>query len=270
MCIGRSSLLAIALALILLLTPAGASANSFHVECTSSHVASDDPIVFPGQPGAAHRHEFFGSRSTDAGSTTTSLAAADTSCASPRDTAAYWVPTLELRGRLVRGSMVAYYQRAGKRRAEAPPSGLRVIAGDMHATSPQPLSVASWQCTGRSRGPHRRTLPACARGQQLAAWLRYPDCWDGRRLDSPDHRSHLAYATGGTCPRSHPVGIMKLVTRVTWPVRPASADLVTLGGGMLGPLGLHGDFWNAWHQPTLRQLRWDCIEIAAPCGALSP
>jgi hypothetical protein len=48
-------------------------------------------------------------------------------------------------------------------------------------------------------------------------------------------------------------------------VRPR-ADQVTLGDGMLTSTALHGDFWNSWHQATLRQLRWDCIEVAAPCG----
>jgi hypothetical protein len=35
---------------------------------------------------------------------------------------------------------------------------------------------------------------------------------------------------------------------------------------MIRPAGFHADFWNTWHQPALRQLRWDCIEVAAPCG----
>lgn len=250
---------------------APAHANSFHVECASSHVASDDPIVFPGRPGAAHRHEFFGARGVDAHATTGSMRRARTTCASPRDTASYWAPSLEVSGRLRRGTMTAYYQRAGKRRAAAPPLGLRVIAGDMRATSPQAMRVTSWQCRGGRHTPSSRqsaTIPRCRAGQRLATWIRFPDCWDGRRLDSADHRSHMAYARAGRCPASHPVDVMKLVVRITWPVRPANADAVTLGGGMLRAHGMHADFWNAWHMPTLRQLRWDCIEVAAPCGVV--
>lgn len=44
----------------------------------------------------------------------------------------------------------------------------------------------------------------------------YPTCWDGVNLDSPDHKSHVAYptagpqqftgsSTGGACPSTHPV-----------------------------------------------------------------
>ncbi|GAA3767753.1 DUF1996 domain-containing protein [Micromonospora maritima] len=42
--------------------------------------------------------------------------------------------------------------------------------------------------------------PGVGRGVQ------FPECWDGVRLDSPDHRSHLAYADRGDCPR-HPVAV---------------------------------------------------------------
>lgn len=265
----RERLLIAAVACTALLSlPTTAAANTFFVTCASSHVANDDPIVFPGEPGASHLHEFFGARSTDARSTTASLARSRTTCAHRRDTAAYWTPVLEVRGVQVRGVMRAYYQRAGKSRAAAPPRGLRVVAGDMHAETPQAGSVTTWQCVGLGRTRQYRIVPACRRGERLSAWVKFPDCWDGRRLDSIDHRSHLAYNRRGRCPRSHPVGIMRVATLVTWPVRPRRAALVRLGGGMLAATGMHGDFWNAWHQPTLNQLRWDCIELRARCGAV--
>src|SRR3712207_8279726 len=46
---------------------------SFVVRCDSSHRNSDDPIVYPGAPGAAHSHDFFGNSSTNAHSTHESL-----------------------------------------------------------------------------------------------------------------------------------------------------------------------------------------------------
>ena len=36
----------------------------FVTRCNFSHRNMDDPIVFPGQPGAAHSHDFFANRST--------------------------------------------------------------------------------------------------------------------------------------------------------------------------------------------------------------
>lgn len=254
---------------ILLLRGSPAEAHSFHVACSSSHVLDDDPIVFPGRPGAAHRHEFFGARGTTAGSTAAQLEHGATSCAHRRDTAAYWIPSLELNGALVRGRATAYYQRAGKLSASAPPPRLRVVAGDPAATRAQPTSVTAWQCLGGRRPKRFATRPACRAGEHLASWVLFPDCWDGRRTDSPDHRAHLAYAKGGLCPTTHPIGIMRLALLVEWPIRPRAAAHVRLGGRRLAPTGMHADFWNTWHQPTLRQLRWDCIEVTSPCGAVT-
>ncbi|MEO6867842.1 MAG: DUF1996 domain-containing protein, partial [Gaiellales bacterium] len=105
--------------------------------------------------------------------------------------------------------------------------------------------------------------------QRVGAWIKFPDCWDGRRLDSPDHASHLAYAQRSRCPMTHPVELMRVKMLVSWNARPRRSDTVTIGGGMLDPIAMHADFWNSWHQPTLRQLRWDCIELAGSCGELT-
>ncbi|MCW2955278.1 MAG: hypothetical protein JWO69_147 [Thermoleophilia bacterium] len=258
------------LALLALFTmPAPASANEFRVTCASSHVAYDDPIVFPGEPGASHRHEFFGAVGAGAMSTVAKLMAGRTTCGHAGDTASYWSPTLEVDGRSARGSLTVYYQRAGKRSAAAPPHRLRLIAGDMRASRAQSMRVTHWQCVGRGASKRYRERPACGRGERLASWLLFPDCWDGRRIDSADHRSHLAYARARRCPDSHPVEIMRIAYRTVWPVRPGRTATVTLGGGALGAIGMHGDFWNTWKPSTLRQLRWDCIEVARRCGEVT-
>jgi hypothetical protein len=50
----------------------------------------------------------------------------------------------------------------------------------------------------------------------------YCSCWDGKNLDSPDHKSHVAYpATGtfestGPCPASHPIRLPQLMYEVMW------------------------------------------------------
>ncbi|MCW2973046.1 MAG: hypothetical protein JWN72_1319 [Thermoleophilia bacterium] len=263
-----------------LFAPSPAHATSFVVKCASTHVASDDPIVFPGQAGASHRHEFYGARGVTAASTAAQLHRSPSSCRLRADTASYWAPTLEVDGRLVRGSLAAYYTRGAKPRAAALPAGLKLVAGDMRAAAPQSMRVTDWQCVGgRARtlagapvqNPHLRTVPTtCRADQRLGAWVRFPDCWNGRDLDTADHRSHLAYASPkGACPASHPVAVMQLQLLITWPVRPRGASRITLAGGRLGATGMHADFWNTWQQPTLRQLRWNCIEVAANCGELS-
>lgn len=263
----RRALVTLASLGALLVFAPGASANAFFVECGSSHVANDDPIVFPGQVGASHRHEFFGATSASANSTDTELRTSPTTCAHRADTASYWAPSLEVNGKLITGSLRAYYERAGKKRAAAPPPGLRVISGDMRATDPQSMRLTSWLCTGAAgMTKEQRTPPACTVGQRLAAWVRFPDCWNGRQLDSADHRSHLARSWKGRCPATHPVELMRVAMLISWNVRPRTAASITLGGGVLASTGMHADFWNTWQQPALSALRWSCIEVARTCG----
>ena len=74
---------------------------NFVSHCAFSHRAPDDPIVYPGRPGASHDHTFLGSKSTDANSTNASLRAAASTCKRRGETAAYWVPTLAAGGQPV-------------------------------------------------------------------------------------------------------------------------------------------------------------------------
>ena len=68
---------------------------NFISSCGFSHRAPDDPILFPGRPGASHDHSFVGNRTTNASSTLGSLLAGQTTCRNrPGDTAGYWMPTL--------------------------------------------------------------------------------------------------------------------------------------------------------------------------------
>ena len=84
----RSLLVCAGLAAATILVAAAAAApakarlhgNNFFANCRFSHTAPDDPILFPGQPGRAHPHTFFGNRSTNAASTPATLRAAATTC----------------------------------------------------------------------------------------------------------------------------------------------------------------------------------------------
>src|SRR4030067_2465812 len=91
----RSAVLSVLAALafiVALATPAQAAAPGWITSCNYSHSANDDPIVFPGVPGAAHLHDFIGARNTDADSTPVTLRLGGTTCTMPDDLSAYWVP----------------------------------------------------------------------------------------------------------------------------------------------------------------------------------
>src|ERR671919_937136 len=103
----------------------------FAVACGFSHRNQDDPIVFPGQRGRSHDHTYFGNTATNASSTPASLrAAGETTCRLRADTAAYWAPTLYVRGNAVepRGAVV-YYVRRTIAPVQAFPANLEIIAG---------------------------------------------------------------------------------------------------------------------------------------------
>src|SRR6476660_5815339 len=74
---------------------------NFIGSCAFSHMAMDDPIVYPRQPGASHDHSFVGNTTTNAFSTLRTLRAASTTCKRDGETAAYWMPTLLLDGQMV-------------------------------------------------------------------------------------------------------------------------------------------------------------------------
>jgi hypothetical protein len=64
--------------------------------CLMSHANYDDPIKFPGTPGAAHLHHYFGNRSANYASTYPLLrASGDGTCdGGPLNRTAYWFPAL--------------------------------------------------------------------------------------------------------------------------------------------------------------------------------
>lgn len=226
----------------------------FAVACGFSHRNQDDPIVHPGHTGASHDHTFFGNTSTNASSTPASLRAAGrTTCRLRGDTAAYWAPTLFVDGQAVEPrAAVAYYVRRTVEPVQAFPAGLQVVAGSAAARSAQGRQVTFWSC-GREVSA---TIPDCSssfgfgKGSSLRLHVNFPNCWDGSRLDSADHKSHLAYSVNGLCSASHPVEVPAISLVVYYGIDGGSAAELASGGQFSG----HADFVNAWDQRTLEAL----------------
>jgi Domain of unknown function (DUF1996) len=264
----------------------GLHGNNFFSNCRFSHVGADDPIVLPGKPGRSHSHTFFGNTSTNAFSTTASLRRARTTCRPATDTAAYWVPTVYRNGREVRPAKAQlYYVVRGSDQMRAFPAGLRVIAGNAAARAPQDLDHVYWTCGGRAvrtepsarppahcgtvsvrvlgrRQGSTKAVPLTLRSKSyLDLHVNFPDCWDGARLDSPDHRSHMAYSTDYVCPASHPVKVPLIRLVVRYPLTRGAGVELASGGVLSG----HADFFNAWSQPALERLVDDCFHDR-PCN----
>ena len=221
----------------------------YALACSFSHRSNDDPIVFPGQPGASHNHTFIGNRSVNAATTPASLIGGKTSCESEFDSSAYWVPTLYAGREDVEPlAGVVYYVNRSNERISAPPAGLVMLAGNAYAKSRQAKGIAAWSCGAVGGRPRFATIPACSANMMLQLQATFPNCWDGRRLDSPDHRQHVKYAVRGLCPASHPVALPTIVLIVLYPPVPRGSQVAS------GKVSQHADFMNGWDQAELERL----------------
>ncbi len=235
------------------------------VECLPSHSAHDDPLVFPGEPGRSHLHDFFGATGIDAFSTPDSLDGGPTTCQIRQDRAGYWVPALYHDGEKVDPqSSVAYYRAApgvDPTSVRSLPYGLEIIAGDGLAREPQSTDVVGWGC-----GPNPRLTAAptqCSAQAELRLHVVFPDCWDGANLTSDDHRSHMSYSRDGRCDNDHPVPVAQLEFIVRYPFWDDPSMLVLASGS---PYTAHADFFNTWEPDALEREIDACIRGNVVCG----
>jgi hypothetical protein len=238
---------------------------NFVEHCRYSHQAPDDPIVYPGTPGASHQHTFVGNRSTNAFSNYGSLRSSGTTCLKRDDTAAYWVPALyQGSAPVLPVAATVYYRRGTLAKVQPFPNDLRMIAGDAKATAPQGLGITFWSCGVASGAGRSADVPTCpdTAGSSLRLHIRFPECWDGRRLDSADHKSHMAYALRGRCPSTHPIAVPQITQIYRYPTRGGTGFSLASGG----TYSAHADFVNAWKPNALRRLVDDCLNALVHCG----
>jgi hypothetical protein len=264
---------------LVVLVPAGTDAASsarpasmqalqgvnFVGSCRFSHRLMDDPIVSPGRPGASHDHTFVGNTTTNAFSTLRSLRAGATTCRRGGETAAYWMPTLLVNGQAVepRGATI-YYRRRTLDAVRPFPAGFRMIAGDSHAMAAQDLRITYWNCGAMTGIPPSSSVPTCPndRAASLRLHVNFPNCWDGKNLDSANHQSHMAYSVRGACPATHPVAVPSVSLIYRYPITGGAG--ISLASG--GQYSAHGDFFNAWRQGVLTSLVRGCLNALRHCG----
>ena len=238
---------------------------NFVSTCRFSHRAGDDPIVFFGKRGASHDHSFVGNTSTNASSTLATLRAARSTCQRPGDTAAYWMPTLLVNGAVVTPlSATIYYRRRTVAATQPFPAGLKVVAGESHSTAQQDPRIVFWNCGVRGGIAPSSSPPTCpdTRGAGLRLHVTFPDCWNGKTLDSADHHSHMAYSERGTCPAAYPVPVPAISVIFHYPTNGGPTTNLSSGGPLTG----HADFFNAWDQAALTRLVTTCLDALRHCG----
>lgn len=303
--------------------PSGEEIGAFRVLCSAGQLLKDDPIRFPGQPGASHLHQFWGNTGANANSTYQSLRTSGGStcddAASPINRTAYWMPAmLDGAGNVVKPDFInTYYKQvpAGSTlcAARAPggcvglPNAIEAIFGyNMASGQNGPMDANSmdywafkFECwTSPTSGIAAVSPPAgqhftniadvaaagCPAGSGLIIYFAVPGCWDGKNLDSADHRSHLSYgtdATGGqVCPADHPYLISPWQGHVHFTT---DANFVAgkwhlssdemLPGFVVGPgspvkagMSLHFDYWEGWSPAVKHVWQSHCIDGHLTCS----
>lgn len=229
------------------LTAAGAPKEvqgAFRFICGPAQLSYDDPIVYPGQPGKSHLHQYYGNTGADANSTFASLRASGSSTcnilAAPNqdkaaNRSAYWMPGMfDGKGNVVLPEYVqVYYKREPKAypagtplAAKLPqtacttagicvsiPNGVKFISGFNMLTGKPGAQKGHFKCVApdgnavisADQGDMVGLEAKCVVGGFLAASVASPKCWNGQ-IDSPDHMSHFAEMIGAPkkCPSTHP------------------------------------------------------------------
>ena len=267
--------LALLLLAIGVLTPlatakAAPSPAGWVVRCEFVRHLKDDPIVYPGGPGASHLHAFWGNKTTNASSTHRSLLNGATSCGLNEDRAAYWTPAAYAGTALLTPMRGSFYYRSRTYPSSAVrafPPGLKVIAGNGSATGPQPTRVLYWDCDGGGSDANLDHPVNCGTGS-VSANITFPDCWDGVHTDSADHKSHMAYSVDPdsdrrhTCPAAHRVPVPRLTYSLVFPVHDGTKLKLSSGPHFT----MHADFFNGWVQSKLDSLVTTCIRGQIDCG----
>ena len=173
--------------------------------------------------------------------------------------------------------------------------GFRMIAGDAAETSETKVNKASichrcWDkpdentfvggapCTGSDTV----AIPKDKKCQKIRQTIIFPTCWDGKNLDSPDHKSHVAYGTsrspggGGSCSDSKfPVKLPQIMYEVMWDTSsfikdannwPASGDPYVYSMNQ-GGSAAHGDYVFGWKDDSLQKAMDKNCNLNKACPA---
>lgn len=280
--------------------------GQFRVVCEFSHFAYDDPLVFPGQPGASHLHMFFGNTDANAFSTADSIrnTGGATCNGSELNRTAYWVPALFDNRDHVRipERIVVYYKGEGQAngKAEVFPEGAAMIASvdinTIEGAQGGTKGVAfSYNCSDNYSGANENlsnTMPVCDGNRFINQYgvndpypvleinVKFPQCWNGQDPGNPSNFRHPQYATwhGSVCEGEYNRTLVNLEYFVNYRLEPGettegwhlSSDVSPTERAVTQTPGstIHGDWWGGWHKETNQMFLDNCVNYrtSVPSG----
>ena len=270
--------------------------GAFRLLCNWTKMGFDDPIVFPGKPGLAHHHTFFGNTAIDAYTTSDNIRSkGNASCRGGTiNLSGYWAPSMidTATGRPVVPKFLLIYYKTGYwpfmgdgSVIQPLPKGLKMIVGDAsRVTAGGDGGFACFDSTiGNRPGSAGSSIPTnCRVGDSVRSRISFLQCWDGVNLDSPDHKSHMAnpiaFSSGDNqrpfkCPDSHPVVLPLITFTIDYEV-PAGADTSKwrlssddYDPQLPGGYSLHADWMNGWDTAISTLWGTKCMRERRDCGS---
>ncbi|KAF9048855.1 hypothetical protein BJ165DRAFT_1342919 [Panaeolus papilionaceus] len=261
------------------------AANAYWLMGIENFITTEriDPVVSPGKV-ASHVHSVLGGSNFRLATNTSYLRQSE--CSSipiPQDKSAYWFPHLYFQwnngsfSSLNGGAVIYYLFSDTPGTTTAFPDDFRMLSGDPTLRTYDPNSFAQQAITYicldfNGVSSKWNFLPPIDCPSGIRAQVNFPSCWDGQNLDSPDHKSHVAFLSGGpdsgTCSDpKFPVTLPRIFMEVYWysadfasvrsQARNTTQPFVFSYGDPTG-YGYHADFINGWDHGVLQNAVDNC------------